>query len=40
MMHDTMGGMMLVRGPVGLVLAVTLLLAAAALAKHLSRSGR
>lgn len=40
MLHDMMGGMMWVMGLVGLVLAVTLLLAAAALAKYLSRSGR
>jgi len=40
MMHDMMGGMMWVMGLVGLVLAVTLLLAAAALVKYLFRSGR
>ena len=40
MMHDMIGGMMWGMGLIGILLAITLVLAIVALAKYLFRSGR
>ena len=40
MMHDMIGGMMWGMGLIGVLLAITLVLAIFALAKYLFRSGR